>query len=196
MLGGLPGERQREESAVGQSLSWTAGSCDGTGAVCLRGKTRFVEAQQCLDPEGVRPSRQHARTGVPVLHQNHAHCLHPRCVRMGQARFGSRFEGGAKPRLGSPLVGATCGFGPTRAPRFFGRALHACDEGRGLDTCPMEGMDSKRVKRILELPRKAEVCMVVSAGKRTEKGGVRRTFPFHACVRFLQDYDCAKKCET
>ena len=40
----------------------------------------------------------------------------------------------------------------------------------GYDTCPMEGMDSVRVKKILGLPRRSEVCMVVSAGKRTEKG--------------------------
>ena len=48
----------------------------------------------------------------------------------------------------------------------------------GYDTCPMEGMDSKRVKRILSLPRKAEVCMVVSAGKRTEKGVYGERFRF------------------
>ena len=48
----------------------------------------------------------------------------------------------------------------------------------GYDTCPMEGMDSKRVKRILSLPWKAEVCMVVSAGKRTEKGVYGERFRF------------------
>lgn len=48
----------------------------------------------------------------------------------------------------------------------------------GYDTCPMEGMDSARVKRILQLPRKAEICMVVSAGKRTEKGVYGDRFRF------------------
>jgi nitroreductase len=49
----------------------------------------------------------------------------------------------------------------------------------GFDTCPMEGMDSHRIKRLLKLPRKAEICMVVSAGKRTGKGvyGERFRFP-------------------
>jgi nitroreductase len=49
----------------------------------------------------------------------------------------------------------------------------------GYDTCPMEGMDSARVKRLFGLPRRAEVCMVVSAGRRTEKGvyGDRFRFP-------------------
>jgi nitroreductase len=48
----------------------------------------------------------------------------------------------------------------------------------GYDTCPMEGMDSARVKRILQLPRKAEICMVVSAGKRTAKGVYGDRFRF------------------
>ncbi len=41
---------------------------------------------------------------------------------------------------------------------------------RGWDTCPMEGMDSRRVKSLLGLPRGASVVMVVAAGKRSSKG--------------------------
>ena len=41
---------------------------------------------------------------------------------------------------------------------------------KGFDTCPMEGHDSKRVKRILGLGCGAEVCMVVSVGKRGTGG--------------------------
>lgn len=48
----------------------------------------------------------------------------------------------------------------------------------GFDTCPMEGMDSKRVKRLLNLPRRAEICMVVSAGRRTAKGVYGDRFRF------------------
>ncbi len=40
----------------------------------------------------------------------------------------------------------------------------------GYDSCPMEGMDSKRIKKLLNLPKGAEVCMVVSAGKRASNG--------------------------
>jgi nitroreductase len=49
----------------------------------------------------------------------------------------------------------------------------------GFDTCPMEGMDSLRVKRILGLPRSAEINMVISAGRRAEGGvyGPRFRFP-------------------
>ena len=40
----------------------------------------------------------------------------------------------------------------------------------GYDSCPMEGMDSKRIKKMLNLPSKAEVCMVISIGKRAKNG--------------------------
>jgi nitroreductase len=41
---------------------------------------------------------------------------------------------------------------------------------RGWDTCPMEGMDSRRVKKLLGLGRDATIVMVVAAGRRSSKG--------------------------
>ena len=41
---------------------------------------------------------------------------------------------------------------------------------RGLDSCPMEGMDSLRVRKLLQLPRDADVVMVVGAGYRAAGG--------------------------
>lgn len=40
----------------------------------------------------------------------------------------------------------------------------------GYDTCPMEGLDSKRVRKILNLPSDAIVVMAISAGKRAPNG--------------------------
>lgn len=40
----------------------------------------------------------------------------------------------------------------------------------GYDTCPMEGVDSKRIKKLLKLPRRAEINMVISVGKGLEEG--------------------------
>ncbi len=40
----------------------------------------------------------------------------------------------------------------------------------GYDTCPMEGSDTKRVKNILNLPRKAEITMIIGCGIKNEKG--------------------------
>ena len=40
----------------------------------------------------------------------------------------------------------------------------------GYDSCPMEGVDSYKIKKLLKLPKKAQICMVISAGKRAENG--------------------------
>ncbi|MCW5519452.1 nitroreductase family protein [Aureitalea sp. L0-47] len=50
----------------------------------------------------------------------------------------------------------------------------------GYDTCPMEGSDTLRVKRILNLPYSAEINMVLGCGIRDEKGiyGPRFRVPF------------------
>ena len=55
----------------------------------------------------------------------------------------------------------------------------------GYDTCPMEGFDSLRVKRLLKLHRGAEINMVVSCGIRTPKGvyGERFRVPFEEVYR-------------
>lgn len=49
----------------------------------------------------------------------------------------------------------------------------------GYDTCPMEGLDSSWVRKILNLPSDAFVVMGISAGKRSPKGiyGPRLRFP-------------------
>ncbi|WP_298081191.1 nitroreductase family protein [uncultured Cardiobacterium sp.] len=56
----------------------------------------------------------------------------------------------------------------------------------GYDTCPLEGLDSRRVKRILALPRGAEINMIVSCGIRQEGHGIwgeRHRLPFAAVYR-------------
>ena len=54
----------------------------------------------------------------------------------------------------------------------------------GLHSCPMEGFDKNRIKKLLELPRGAEINMIVSVGKGTEKGvwGPRFRIPYNEVV--------------
>lgn len=40
----------------------------------------------------------------------------------------------------------------------------------GFDSCPMEGMDSWRIRKLLKLPSDATVVMVISAGRRKPEG--------------------------
>jgi nitroreductase len=55
----------------------------------------------------------------------------------------------------------------------------------GYDTCPMEGLDSKRVKNLLNLPGSAVVVMAISVGKRKAEGiyGPRVRFPSEQFIR-------------
>jgi nitroreductase len=55
----------------------------------------------------------------------------------------------------------------------------------GYDTCPMEGLDSKRVKKLLNLPCSASVVMAISVGKRKPEGvyGPRIRFPSHQFLK-------------
>lgn len=50
----------------------------------------------------------------------------------------------------------------------------------GYDTCPMEGSDTLRIKKILNLPNGAEINMVIGCGIRKEEGiyGPRFRIPF------------------
>lgn len=43
-------------------------------------------------------------------------------------------------------------------------------QAQGFDTCPMEGMDSRRIKKVFRLPKDALVVMVIAIGKRRPEG--------------------------
>ena len=49
----------------------------------------------------------------------------------------------------------------------------------GYDSCPMEGFDECRVRRLLKLPKNGQVTMILAAGKRSEKGVYNRQYRFN-----------------
>jgi nitroreductase len=57
----------------------------------------------------------------------------------------------------------------------------------GYDTCPMEGFDSDKVKKFLNLPRAAEICMIVSVGKAAKDGifGQRVRVPKEEIIKVI-----------
>lgn len=58
---------------------------------------------------------------------------------------------------------------------------------KGMDTCPMEGFDSNRVKKILGLPKSAEISMIIGCGYRDNNGiyGARFRVPFEEVYRAI-----------
>lgn len=57
----------------------------------------------------------------------------------------------------------------------------------GYETCPMEGFDQVRVRKALGLPTSADVSMIISVGKGTEKGiwGERMRVPYDEVVKVI-----------
>lgn len=60
-------------------------------------------------------------------------------------------------------------FGHTQAA-LAAQTLMLSLTAHGYDSCPMGGFDAVRVKKVLALPAKAEVAMVISAGTRKPEG--------------------------
>lgn len=61
--------------------------------------------------------------------------------------------------------------------------MHAMT-AHGYDTCPMEGFDSKRVKKLLNLPAPSEISMIIACGKGLPEGiyGERFRIPNMAII--------------
>jgi len=57
----------------------------------------------------------------------------------------------------------------------------------GYDTCPMEGSDTLRVKKILKIPGSAEITMVIACGIRDDSGiyGQRFRVPFEDVYKLI-----------
>lgn len=51
----------------------------------------------------------------------------------------------------------------------------------GFDSCPMEGFDERRVRKIVQLPSDALIVMIVAAGRRADNG------VYHDQIRFNRD---------
>jgi len=49
-------------------------------------------------------------------------------------------------------------------------------QAEGYDTCPMEGFDSKRVKKLLNMPKDAEINMIIGCGKGLPEGVYGKRF--------------------
>ena len=51
-------------------------------------------------------------------------------------------------------------------------------QAEGYATCPLEGFDEKRLKKLLGLPRRAEINMVIATGVAAEGGVYSERFRF------------------
>ncbi|TGN41366.1 nitroreductase family protein [Marinobacter confluentis] len=66
----------------------------------------------------------------------------------------------------------------TKSTALAAENLMLALRAHGYDSCPMEGFDECRVRRLLSVPRKGLVTMIVAIGKRSEKGVYNRQYRF------------------
>jgi nitroreductase len=67
----------------------------------------------------------------------------------------------------------------TKSTALAAENLMLALRAHGYDSCPMEGFDECRVRRLLKLPKKGLVTMIVAAGKSSEKGVYNRQYRFN-----------------
>jgi nitroreductase len=80
------------------------------------------------------------------------------------------FDGLKKPMIRTPVSrGDHRIYGHVQAT-LAAQTLMLSFSAHGYDSCPMGGFDEHRVKKLLDLPAKAEVTMVISAGTRKPEG--------------------------
>ncbi|MEQ9546680.1 MAG: nitroreductase family protein [Marinobacter sp.] len=66
----------------------------------------------------------------------------------------------------------------TKSTALAAENLMLALRAHGYDSCPMEGFDECRVRRLLKLPEKGLVTMIMAAGKRSDKGVYNRQYRF------------------
>lgn len=70
-----------------------------------------------------------------------------------------------RPLIRGPYTHAGMRRWATKSCALAAAQLMLALRAEGFDSCPMEGMDARRVARLLDLPRDARVEMVIGAGK-------------------------------
>ena len=88
-------------------------------------------------------------------------------------------KGLSKPIIREPVTNSHLRLWAVKSTALAAENLMLSFRAYGYDSCPMEGFDSKRVKKIIGLHGKASVVMVIAAGKRSKGGiyGERMRFP-------------------
>jgi nitroreductase len=115
---------------------------------------------------------------MPLLYNND-----PLGIRGGIKKLVSWFIGLRRPMV-REVTGTDMRIVAHKSAALAAQTFMLSMVAEGHDTCPVEGFDSKRVKRLLGLPCRAEINMVITCGKRIPEGiyGPRFRVPLEEVV--------------
>jgi nitroreductase len=95
------------------------------------------------------------------------------------------FAGLRKPTPREPVSNSQIKIWAVKSTALAAENIMLSFRAYGFDSCPMEGYDSKRIKKILNLPGDAVIVMVIAAGKRAE-GGIYGSRVRYDSKRFIK----------
>ncbi|MFM7725928.1 MAG: nitroreductase family protein, partial [Flavobacteriales bacterium] len=101
---------------------------------------------------------------IPLLYNND-----PFGIRGGIKRVVAFFIGLRRPMV-REVAGSDMRIVAHKSAALAAQTFMLSMVAEGHDTCPVEGFDSRRVKKLLKLPRRAEINMVITCGKRIPEG--------------------------
>ncbi len=157
-----------------------AEACLGQPAATTAGELIVVAARSDLWQDNLKKLLNIMTSGdrkLPASVEFYYGTLIPKLMTRGPLGLLDRIRGFSffltglrKPTVRTPVSYADHRiFGHTQAA-LAAQTLMLSLTAHGYDTCPMGGFDAVRVKKILNLPEKAEVAMVISAGTRKSEG--------------------------
>lgn len=98
-----------------------------------------------------------------------------------------RFAAWRKPLMRSPNSLAQMDIWAVKSTALAAQNLMLAFQSHGYATCPMEGFDEVRLRKVLEIPRRAIPIMLLAVGRQDDKGvyNPRLRFPLEQQVTWL-----------
>lgn len=175
---------EKKKSLVEACLSQPTARTAAELLVCIartrtwkRGSERMLEAFERHQAQGLSVSE-----GAKSYYRRDTHSLYEMGM-LGLAGLRKKLSyflsGLKKPTAREPTTEHEMQLWAVRSSTLACQNFMLALRAHGFDSCPMEGFDSVRVRKLLDLPGDAVVNMVISAGKRAPHGvyGPQVRFP-------------------
>ncbi len=129
-----------------------------------RKHAEFMLAQLSTDPRVPKSALDYYRLGCPLIYTQGWNIV-------GLFKWiGFNAIGLFKPIPREPIFSSGMRLWATKSVCLAASVLMLAFRSRGFDTCAMEGVDQRRVSRLLSLPSDASIPMVLAVGRRVEQG--------------------------
>lgn len=163
------------KSLVEACMSQAAASTAAELIVCVARRATWREA--CADMIARMDAAEKSGVRIPQAAKTYYQSLVPKMYAQGWfsvlgylKKIAFFVIGLKRPMMREPTSHSDMRVWAAKSAALACENLMLAARAYGYDSCPMEGIDSRRIKKMLSLKRDAEIIMVVSIGKRGPKG--------------------------